>query len=150
MQMAVIEYSRNVLGLTEANSTEMNEHTSHPVICLMEDQKEVTKKGGTMRLGAWDCEISEESNVFKAYNKAIISERHRHRYEFNNEYLEQIRAKGMQTTGVNPKTGLVEIIEILNHPWFVGVQYHPEYNSTVLNPHPLFVDFVKAALQHSK
>ena len=150
MQMAVIEYSRNVLGLIEANSTEMNEHTSHPVICLMEDQKEVTKKGGTMRLGAWDCEISEESNVFKAYNKAMISERHRHRYEFNNEYLEQIKAKGMQTTGVNPKTGLVEIIEILNHPWFVGVQYHPEYKSTVLNPHPLFVDFVKAALQHSK
>ena len=150
MQMAVIEYSRNVLGLAGANSTEMDEHTSHPVICLMEDQKEVTKKGGTMRLGAWDCEISEGSNVFKAYNKTMISERHRHRYEFNNEYLKQIRAKGMKTTGVNPKTGLVEIIEIPNHPWFVGVQYHPEYKSTVLNPHPLFVDFVKAALQHSK
>jgi len=150
MQMAVIEYSRNVLGLAEANSTEMDEHTSHPVICLMEDQKEVTKKGGTMRLGAWDCEILEGSNVFKAYHKTMISERHRHRYEFNNEYLEQIRAKGMKTTGVNPKTKLVEIIEISDHPWFVGVQYHPEYKSTVLNPHPLFVDFVKAALQHSK
>lgn len=150
MQMAVIEYSRNVLGLSEANSTEMNENTSHPVICLMENQKEVTKKGGTMRLGAWDCEISEESNVFKAYNKTLISERHRHRYEFNNKYLEQIRVKGMQTVGVNPKTGLVEIIEIPNHPWFVGVQYHPEYKSTVLNPHPLFVDFIEAALKHSK
>ena len=150
MQMAVVEFSRNILGYQDASSTEMDENCTHPVINLMEDQKDVTEKGGTMRLGAWDCEISEESNVFKAYNKAIISERHRHRYEFNNEYLEQIRAKGMQTTGVNPKTGLVEIIEILNHPWFVGVQYHPEYKSTVLNPHPLFVDFVKAALQHSK
>ena len=107
MQMAVIEYYRNVLGLAEANSTEMNEHTSHPVICLMEDQKEVTKKGGTMRLGAWDCEISEGSNVFKAYKKTMISERHRHRYEFNNEYLKLLSPKGMQTTGVNPKTGLV-------------------------------------------
>ena len=150
MQMAVIEFSRNVLGLTDANSSEMNEDTSHPVISLMEDQKDVTKKGGTMRLGAWDCEVSEDSNVFKAYKKTMISERHRHRYEFNNDYLEQIKAKGMLATGVNPKTGLVEIIEIPSHPWFVGVQYHPEYKSTVLNPHPLFVDFVKAALEHSK
>jgi CTP synthase len=150
MQMAVIEFSRNVLGLTDANSSEMNEDTSHPVISLMEDQKDVTKKGGTMRLGAWDCEVSEDSNVFKAYKKKMISERHRHRYEFNNDYLEQIKAKGMLATGVNPKTGLVEIIEIPSHPWFVGVQYHPEYKSTVLNPHPLFVDFVKAALEHSK
>ena len=150
MQMAVIEFSRNDLGLTDANSSEMNEDTSHPVISLMEDQKDVTKKGGTMRLGAWDCEVSEDSNVFKAYKKTMISERHRHRYEFNNDYLEQIKAKGMLATGVNPKTGLVEIIEIPSHPWFVGVQYHPEYKSTVLNPHPLFVDFVKAALEHSK
>lgn len=150
MQMAVIEFSRNVLGLTDANSSEMNEDTSHPVISLMEDQKDVTKKGGTMRLGAWDCEVSEDSNVFKAYKKTMISERHRHRYEFNNDYLEQIKAKGMLATGVNPKTGLVEIIEIPSHPWFVGVQYHPEYKSTVLNPHPLFVDFVKASLEHSK
>ncbi len=150
MQMAVIEFSRNVLGLTDANSSEMNEDTSHPVISLMEDQKDVTKKGGTMRLGAWDCEISEDSNVLKAYKKTMISERHRHRYEFNNDYLEQIKAKGMLATGVNPKTGLVEIIEIPSHPWFVGVQYHPEYKSTVLNPHPLFVDFVKAVLEHSK
>ena len=150
MQMAVVEFSRNVLGYKDASSTEMNENCAHPVINLMEDQKDVTKKGGTMRLGAWDCEISKESNVFKAYNKTMISERHRHRYEFNNEYLEQFRAKGMKTTGVNPKTKLVEIVEIPNHPWFVGVQYHPEYKSTVLNPHPLFVDFVKATLQHSK
>ena len=150
MQMAVVEFSRNVLGFKDASSTEMNENCAHPVINLMEDQKDVTKKGGTMRLGAWDCEISKESNVFKAYNKTMISERHRHRYEFNNEYLEQLRANGMKTTGVNPKTKLVEIVEIPNHPWFVGVQYHPEYKSTVLNPHPLFVDFVKATLQHSK
>ena len=150
MQMAVVEFSRNVLGYKDASSTEMNENCAHPVINLMEDQKDVTKKGGTMRLGAWDCEISKESNVFEAYNKTMISERHRHRYEFNNEYLEQFRANGMKTTGVNPKTKLVEIVEIPNHPWFVGVQYHPEYKSTVLNPHPLFVDFVKATLQHSK
>jgi len=150
MQMAVVEFSRNILGYKDASSTEMNENCAHPVINLMEDQKDVTKKGGTMRLGAWDCEISKESNVFKAYNKTMISERHRHRYEFNNEYLEQFRANGMKTTGVNPKTKLVEIVEIPNHPWFVGVQYHPEYKSTVLNPHPLFVDFVKATLQHSK
>ena len=150
MQMAVVEFSRNILGYKDASSTEMNENCAHPVINLMEDQKDVTKKGGTMRLGAWDCEISKESNVFEAYNKTMISERHRHRYEFNNEYLEQLRANGMKTTGVNPKTKLVEIVEIPNHPWFVGVQYHPEYKSTVLNPHPLFVDFVKATLQHSK
>ena len=150
MQMAVIEFSRNMLGLKDANSTEMNEHSSHPVINLMEEQKNIINKGGTMRLGAWDCKISKNSTVYKAYNKTMISERHRHRYEFNNAYLHQLKSKGMQTTGVNPKTGLVEIIEIPEHPWFVGVQYHPEYKSTVLNPHPLFVDFVRAALQHSK
>ena len=148
--MAVVEFSRNILGYQDASSTEMDKNCAHPVINLMEDQKDVTKKGGTMRLGAWDCEISKDSNVFKAYNKTLISERHRHRYEFNNEYLDQLRVKGMQTTGVNPKTKLVEIIEISDHPWFVGVQYHPEYKSTVLNPHPLFVNFVKAALLHSK
>ena len=150
MQMAVIEFSRNILGLKDANSTEMNEQSSHPVISLMNEQKNVTNKGGTMRLGAWDCEISKNSNVFKAYNQTLISERHRHRYEFNNDYLNQLKSKGMQTTGINPKTGLVEIIEIPDHPWFVGVQYHPEYKSTVLNPHPLFIDFVNAALQQSK
>ncbi len=150
MQMAVIEFSRTILGLKDANSTEMNADTQHPVISLMEEQKSITDKGGTMRLGAWDCEISGESKVFDAYKKNLISERHRHRYEFNNDYLEQITAAGMQTTGINPKTGLVEIVELPDHPWFVGVQYHPEYKSTVLNPHPLFVDFVKASLTHSK
>ena len=150
MQMAVIEFSRNILGLKDANSTEMNENTSYPVISLMEEQKSITDKGGTMRLGAWDCEISKDSKVYGAYQNELISERHRHRYEFNDEFTDQIKAAGMQTTGVNPKTGLVEIVEIPSHPWFVGVQYHPEYKSTVLNPHPLFVDFVKATLNHSK
>lgn len=150
MQMAVIEYARNVLNLSDAFSTEMKTACKHPVINLMETQKEVTEKGGTMRLGAWDCEISEDSKVYKAYKTTSISERHRHRYEFNNHYLEQLTKAGMTATGTNPKTGLVEIIEIPNHPWFVGVQYHPEYKSTVLNPHPLFVDFIKAALQHLK
>lgn len=150
MQMAVIEFSRNILGLNGANSTEMNAKTDHPVISLMEEQKSITDKGGTMRLGAWDCKIDEGSKVYDAYQQDMISERHRHRYEFNNDYLEQITAAGMQTTGINPKTGLVEIVELPDHPWFVGVQYHPEYKSTVLNPHPLFVDFVKASLAHSK
>ncbi|MFY0629357.1 MAG: CTP synthase [Flavobacteriaceae bacterium] len=150
MQMAVIEFSRNVLGLEGANSTEMSQNAQHPVINLMDEQKDITDKGGTMRLGAWDCKISKDSKVHNAYQSELISERHRHRYEFNNDYLEQIQANGMQTTGINPKTGLVEIVEIPNHPWFVGVQYHPEYKSTVLNPHPLFVGFVKASLEHSK
>jgi len=150
MQMAVIEYSRNVLGLKGASSTEMNKETSHPVINLMETQKEVTEKGGTMRLGAWDCEITEDSKVFEAYKAKLISERHRHRYEYNNEYKKQLEEAGMKATGTNPKTGLVEIVEIPTHPWFVGVQYHPEYKSTVLNPHPLFVSFIKASLQQSK
>jgi CTP synthase len=150
MQMAVIEYARNVLNIADANSTEMAENLSNPVINLMEEQKNVTEKGGTMRLGAWDCKIIKDSKVFDAYKSEMISERHRHRYEFNNDYLKQIEAAGMKATGVNPKTGLVEIVEIPTHPWFVGVQYHPEYKSTVLNPHPLFVSFIKAALQHSK
>jgi len=149
MQMAVIEYARNVLGLADANSTEMiSTKTTHPVIGLMESQKNVTQKGGTMRLGAWDCEISKNSKVFEAYKTTLISERHRHRYEFNNEYQKAFNDAGMKTTGVNPKTNLVEIIELPNHPWFVGVQYHPEYKSTVLNPHPLFVAFVKACLDN--
>jgi len=150
MQMAVIEFARNVLHLENANSTEMSKSTKHPVINLMESQENVTEKGGTMRLGAWDCEIKKDSKVFDAYKSELISERHRHRYEFNNDYLKQIEAAGMKATGINPKTGLVEIIELPNHPWFVGVQYHPEYKSTVLNPHPLFVSFVKATLKHSK
>ena len=149
MQMAVIEYSRNVLGLSDANSTERNSRTSNPVIDLMEEQKSITNYGGTMRLGAWDCVLSENSKVHGIYEDELISERHRHRYEFNNSYLSKIEAAGMSATGKNPKTNLVEVIEIPSHPWFVGVQYHPEYKSTVLKPHPLFIDFVKAALEHS-
>ncbi|WP_299395251.1 CTP synthase [uncultured Gelidibacter sp.] len=150
MQMAVIEYSRNVLGLKNANSTEMNEHTSDPVIDLMESQKNVTDKGGTMRLGAWACHIEDGSIAKDVYQKSDIMERHRHRYEFNNAYKAQIEGAGMKATGLNPDTGLVEIVEIPSHRWFVGVQYHPEYKSTVANPHPLFVAFVKAALDYKK
>ena len=150
MQMAVIEYSKNVLGLEDAFSTEMKKDCKNPVINLMESQKNVTEKGGTMRLGAWDCKLTENSNAYNAYKSENISERHRHRYEFNNDYLDQIELEGMKATGFNPKTGLVEVVEIPSHPWFVGVQYHPEYKSTVLKPHPLFVDFIKAALAQSK
>lgn len=144
MQMAVIEYSRNVLGLKDANSVEMDENTANPVISLMEEQKNITNMGGTMRLGAWDCELNG-GNVSDIYGSGMISERHRHRYEYNNEYKEQLEKAGLKSTGVNPKTGLVEIIEIEDHPWFIGVQYHPEYKSTVANPHPLFKSFVAAA-----
>ncbi len=147
MQMAVIEYARNVLNLTDANSTEMNENTSHPVINLMEQQKNITHKGGTMRLGAWKCQVEDNSLAYKIYNTNRISERHRHRYEFNNNYLKTLQQAGLKTSGTNPETGLVEIIELENHPFFIGVQYHPEYKSTVENPHPLFVHFIKAAIQ---
>lgn len=150
MQMAVIEYSRNVLGLKDANSVEMNETTSHPVIDLMEEQKHITNMGGTMRLGAWKCDLMKDSIVYDIYGKDSILERHRHRYEYNNKYKDQLEGAGMKTTGINPDTGLVEIVEIPTHPWFVGVQYHPEYKSTVASPHPLFVGFVKAAYEHSK
>ncbi|WP_040281117.1 CTP synthase [Psychroserpens damuponensis] len=148
MQMAVIEYSRNVLGLANANSTEMDEQTPEPVINLMESQKTIIDKGGTMRLGAWDCKLIEGSLAQHIYNTVDIKERHRHRYEFNNAYKQQIEEAGMKATGLNPETGLVEIVEIPAHNWFVGVQYHPEYKSTVSNPHPLFVSFVKAALDY--
>ena len=150
MQMAVIEFAKNVLGLRDAFSTEMKSDCLNPVINLMESQESVTEKGGTMRLGAWDCKLVKESKTYKAYQSEMISERHRHRYEFNNDYLAQIELKGMKAAGINPKTGLVEVIEIPSHPWFVGVQYHPEYKSTVLKPHPLFVNFIKAALKQSK
>jgi CTP synthase len=150
MQMAVIEYARNVLKLEDANSIEMDENTKHPVIDLMASQKDVVNKGGTMRLGAWDCEISKDSIAYTVYGETAIKERHRHRFEFNNDYKTQIKAAGMKATGVNPETGLVEIIEIPSHNWFVGVQYHPEYKSTVANPHPLFVAFVNAALKFKK
>jgi len=150
MQMAVIEFARNVLKLEGANSFEMDPETKNPVISLMEEQKTITDKGGTMRLGAWSCDLKKDSIVSKVYKSETIKERHRHRYEFNNVYKEQIEAAGMIATGLNPETGLVEIVEIPEHPWFVGVQYHPEYKSTVSNPHPLFVAFVKAALKHKK
>jgi len=150
MQMAVIEYARNVLNISDANSTEMDESTSNPVIDLMESQKTITNKGGTMRLGAWKCDIIENSIVSKVYNSKTIEERHRHRYEYNNNYKDQLEVAGLRATGINPETGLVEIIEIPSHSWFVGVQYHPEYRSTVVNPHPLFVAFVKAAQEFSE
>ena len=150
MQMAVIEFARNVLGIKDANSLEMDANTPNPVINLMEEQKSITKKGGTMRLGSWKCELKEDSLVSKIYGSQLINERHRHRYEYNNTYKTQLEAAGMKATGINPETGLVEIIEIPSHPWFVGVQYHPEYKSTVANPHPLFVAFVKAAHLHAK
>ena len=148
MQMAVIEYSRNVLGLHQANSSEMDDKTPFPVIDLMETQKQVTEKGGTMRLGSWKCDLLEDSKVAAVYNETSIMERHRHRYEFNNDFKQQIENSGMKATGFNPDTGLVEIVEIPNHPWFIGVQYHPEYKSTVANPHPLFLSFVRAALNY--
>eukprot|EP01089_Gocevia_fonbrunei_P019941 TRINITY_DN7228_c0_g1_i2.p2 TRINITY_DN7228_c0_g1~~TRINITY_DN7228_c0_g1_i2.p2 ORF type:complete len:542 (-),score=108.68 TRINITY_DN7228_c0_g1_i2:1995-3620(-) len=151
MQMAVIEYSRNVLGLKEANSTEMDENTPDPVISIMEEQKNIVNKGGTMRLGAWDCHLEKGSLVQKIYHGASeISERHRHRYEFNNQYKKPLEEAGLVASGVNNETGLVEIVEVPAHPWFIGVQYHPEYKSTVDNPHPLFVGFIKAALKHQK
>ena len=149
MQCAVIEFARHVLNLADANSSEM-EQTPHPVIDLMEEQKGVTAKGGTMRLGAYPCALKKGSKVAAAYGKLNISERHRHRYEFNNDYLEQFEAAGMKAVGVNPDTNLVEVVEIENHPWFIGTQYHPEYKSTVLSPSPLFVAFVKAALAYAE
>ena len=149
MQMAVIEYARNVLGYSDANSTEMDENTPIPVINLMEEQKTITNKGGTMRLGAWDCELKEGTLAREVYNgKAKIAERHRHRFEFNNDFKDELEAAGLSASGRNAQTNLVEIVELPSHPWFVGVQYHPEYKSTVANPHPLFVGFVKAALKH--
>lgn len=150
MQAAVIEFSRNVLGWNDANSTEMNPSTTHPVISLMAEQKKVEEMGGTMRLGACDCVLEEGSLIHKAYKRKQISERHRHRYEFNNEFLEEVEKAGMIATGKNPDLNLVEIIELRNHPWFVGVQFHPEYKSTVANPHPLFVNFVAAAKKASQ
>lgn len=146
MQCAVIEFARNVLGLKDAHSSEMKKDTPHPVIDLMETQKKVTKKGGTMRLGAYTCNLKLGSKVHSLYKEDQITERHRHRFEFNNMYLDQFQSAGMIPSGVNPVNNLVEIVEIPSHVWFVGVQFHPEYKSTVDKPHPLFVDFVGAAL----
>lgn len=148
MQMAVIEYGRNILGINEAHSTEMRPDTSGAVINMMEEQKKITAKGGTMRLGAYPCDIREGTLAHKIYGTTKISERHRHRYEFNNEYLDAYEQAGMVASGRNPETGLVEVIELPNHPFFIGSQYHPELKSTVENPHPLFVHFVAAARQY--
>ncbi|MBE7169732.1 MAG: CTP synthase [Williamsia sp.] len=150
MQMAVIEFARNILGLKEAHSTEMNPDTCDAVIDLMEEQKKITSKGGTMRLGAYPCEITPGSLAHSIYGTTQISERHRHRWEFNNYYLEQFENAGLITSGKNCDTGLVEIVELANHPFFIGVQYHPELKSTVENPHPLFVHFVKAAKEFAE
>lgn len=150
MQMAVIEYARNVLGLKDANSTEMNRGTSHPVIDLMEEQKSITDKGGTMRLGAWKCVLKPGTLAQSIYNTDQILERHRHRYEYNSDYLQALEKGGLIASGVNPDTNLVEVVEIADHPFFVGVQYHPEYKSTVANPHPIFVRFVAATVQSKK
>ena len=147
MQCAVVEFARNVMGLKGAHSTEMNSKTKHPVIDMMADQKKVKAKGGTMRLGEYPCSVTKGTKAFIAYGKLKVAERHRHRYEFNNAYLKSFEAAGMTASGINPETGLVEIIEVKNHPWFVGVQFHPEYKSSVIKPHPLFVRFVKAALE---
>ena len=143
MQMMVIEFARHVLGHTDANSTEMKPDTQHPVIDLMEEQKTITGMGGTMRLGAYPCQLREGSKTHTIYGKSSIQERHRHRYEFNNRYLTDFEQHGMQCVGTNPDSHLVEVVELPDHPWFIGTQFHPEYASTVLHPHPLFMDFVQ-------
>ena len=148
MQCAVIEFARHVLGHSDAHTTEIAEDSNYPVISMMEEQKSISNMGGTMRLGAYKCQLKPGSKVASAYNTDRISERHRHRYEFNNDYLKEYENAGMIPTGKNPETGLVEVVEIKDHPWFVGVQFHPEYKSTVANPHPLFVAFIKATLDN--
>lgn len=149
MQMMVIEFARNVLGYVDANSREMDEKTPHNVIDIMEEQKNITQMGGTMRLGAYDCDVREGSKTFEAYGQKQISERHRHRYEFNNQYIKEYEKTGMQCVGTNPDSNLVEIVEIPTLKWYIGTQFHPEYSSTVLKPHPLFLSFVKAAIENS-
>jgi CTP synthase len=150
MQCAVVEYGRHVLNLEAANSVEMDGHTTYPVISMMEEQKSITAKGGTMRLGAYPCDLKKGSKAAAIYGKTHITERHRHRYEFNNEYLKQYEEAGMIPSGINPQNGLVEIVELKNHPFFVGSQFHPELKSTVANPHPLFVNFVAASLGYAR
>ena len=146
MQMAVVEFARNVLGWDKANSTEMDHATKYPVIDIMEDQKNITNKGGTMRLGGYDCQLKPGSKAYEIYGKPVVRERHRHRYEYNSNFLKEFEAAGMMATGTNPDTGLVEIMEIPTHKFYVCCQFHPEYSSTVLTPHPLFLSFVKAAI----
>ena len=148
MQMMVIEFARNVLGYADANSREMDEKTPHNVIDIMEEQKNITNMGGTMRLGAYECVLRQNSRVFNIYKKEHIQERHRHRYEFNNDFLKEYERNGMQCVGRNPESDLVEIVEIPGLKWYIGTQFHPEYQSTVLHPHPLFVDFVKTAIEN--
>ena len=148
MQCAVVEFARNVIGLDGAHSTEINSDTNHPVISMMEEQKKLKNLGGTMRLGAYDCHFKENSLLHDIYEKDVISERHRHRFEFNNDYIDDFEKHGIVFSGKNIKNNLMETIEYSQHPWFVGVQYHPEYKSTVVNPHPLFINFVKAGLKH--
>ena len=148
MQMAVVEYARNVLGLADAMTTEVEANTPNPVIDLMADQKTTTVKGGTMRLGAYKCLVDEDSLAYRIYGKPLISERHRHRYELNNDYVERLNAAGMRISGRNPETGLAEIVEIPSHPFFIGVQFHPEYKSTPENPQPIFKAFVKASMEY--
>ena len=150
MQMAVIEYARNVLKLEDVNSTEMKENCKNPIISLMENQKSIVNKGGTMRLGAWDCQLLKNSKTEKIYNKKVISERHRHRYELNNKYLDRLNEEDLIPSGINPETNLVEIVEHKEHPWFIGVQFHPEYSSTVLEPHPLFKSFINSSIENLK
>ncbi|MDZ7772118.1 MAG: gamma-glutamyl-gamma-aminobutyrate hydrolase family protein [Balneolaceae bacterium] len=149
MQCAVIEYARNVCGMEGANSTEFDEDSPHPVIDLMAEQKEIENKGGTMRLGLYDCKVARDSITYRAYGEELFQERHRHRYEVNNELRGRLEEGGMKLVGFNPGRDLVEIIELEDHPWFVGVQFHPEYCSTVNQPQPLFVDFVKASLEYA-
>jgi CTP synthase len=149
MQCAVVEFAQNVLALDGAASTEVHPETYHPVIDMMPEQKKITMKGGTMRLGAYDCKIKPGTLAHEAYGEELISERHRHRYEFNNEYLNDFASQGMVPTGINPDSNLVEIVELRDHPWFVGVQFHPELKSRVEQPHPLFVAFVKACLDYA-
>ena len=148
MQIITIEFARNVLGFDKANSMEFDTTTPYPVISLMEEQKNITDKGGTMRLGAWNCQLSPQSKIYEIYGKEMISERHRHRYEFNSEYKEEYEKNGFLPTGINPETHLVEVIELKNHPFYIGVQYHPEYKSTVATPHPLFCAFIKATTKN--
>ncbi len=150
MQCMVIEYARNVMGLHDANSTEMDPATPHNVIDLMEEQKSVSNMGGTMRLGAYECRLKPGSIPAEAYGKEIVSERHRHRFEFNEEYRARFEEAGLECVGENPETGLVEVVQIPSLTWCVGTQYHPEYQATVLHPHPLFLSFVKAAIRHSE
>ena len=150
MQCMAIEFARNVLGYADANSKEMDEKTVHNVIDIMEEQKSITDMGGTMRLGAYECVIRPGSKAYEAYGTEHIQERHRHRYEFNNQYRKEYEAAGMQCTGINPESDLVEIIEMPSLRWFMGTQFHPEYSSTVLKPHPLFLSFVKAAIEYEK